>query len=94
MASPSFGGTIQGMTKPDGAEFDPQFADSFLPAAAAVVATVARAAQCSSSPSGQHRAGSDGTPCSWECVERWVAAVCEVRLAALSALPADCAHLV
>ncbi|GAB3069171.1 hypothetical protein GCM10027080_07950 [Pedococcus soli] len=55
------------------------------------VIAVARAARCGGI-CGEDPPSHPG--CGWECVELWAAAVTEVRLAALSALPEDCAPLV
>lgn len=66
-----------------------------LPLCDGLVAIVARARSCTSTVPGHHRPGVDGeSGCGWECVELWVAAVTQVRLAALAALPDDCAYLV
>ena len=55
------------------------------------VIAVARAARCGG-VCGEDPSSHPG--CGWECVELWAAAVTEVRLAALSALPEDFAPLV
>lgn len=79
------------MTTTDLTPATPLGSDLPHPRNANALAAVARAARCAGA--GSHApASQDG--CDWSCVELWAAAVTEVTLAALSALPADCADLV